>query len=256
MKSISKKSRWDRLRATLSAATAVPRIWRPFLYLRDLNKDGKNWFDYRKRIKVLESLACEPPFGPEELEGTVSYLLALEYENIAAYYSDPKLIDRIDKARLAMIKARTLRGDDFLTRMKLAHYHDLVGDLDSAVETLADTARSVPELHYLADLYARKGKYDRAIDALSAALEIRELYLLYFGLGEAYEIQGDIANAAENYRHAMEDFPRKDEYVETFAGHPISVEGDREWKMMTEEEVGEKYDALRIRYQQACDRTQ
>ena len=255
MKSISKNNLWDQLRATLAAAIAVPRIWRPFLYLRDLNKDGKNWFDYRKRIKALESLACEPPFGPEELEGAVSYLLALEYENIAAYYSDPKSIDRIDKARSAMIKARTLRGDDFLTRMKLAHYHDLVGDLDSAVETLAGTARSVPELHYLADLYARKGKYDRAIDALSAALEIRELYLLYFGLGEAYEIQGDIVNAAENYRHAMEDFPRKDEYVETFAGHPISVEGDREWKMMTEEEVAEKYDALRTQYQQACDRT-
>jgi tetratricopeptide (TPR) repeat protein len=255
MKSIAKNNLWDRLHATLARTLSGARIWRPFLYLRDLNKDGKNWFDYRKRIKVLESLAGEPPFGPEELEGAVSYLLALEYESIATYYSDSKAIGQIDKARSAMERARTLRGDDFLTRMKLAHYHDLVGDVENALATLKNSARTVPELHYLAELYARTGKYDRAIDTLSAALEIRQLYLLYFGLGEAYEIQGDIASAAENYRLAMEDFPQRDEYVDTFAGHPTWVEGAREWKMMSREEVGEKYDALRATYQQACDRT-
>lgn len=255
MKSISVNNFWNRLRTALAGALSGARIWRPLLYLRDLNKDGKNWFDYRKRIKVLESLAGEPPFGPEELEGAVLYLLALEYESIATYYSDAKATGQIEKARVAMEMARKLRGDDFLTRMKLAHYHDLVGDVEGALATLKDTARTVPELHYLAELYARTGKYDRAIDALSAALEIRQLYLLYFGLGEAYEIQGDLASAAENYRFAMEEFPQRDEYVETFSGHPIWVEGAREWKMMTREEVGAKYDALRSKYQQACERT-
>ena len=250
-----KKSLWGDLFAAVAGAVSGAKIWRPFLFLCDLNRDGKNWFDYRKRIRVLESLQEEPPFGPEDLKGVVSYLLALEYENISAYCGERKAIEKIKKARWEMQKARALRGDDFITRMKLAYYHDFVGDLDNAIATLQDSAGCVPELHYLAELYARKGKYDRAIDALSEALEIRELYLLYFGLGEAYEVQGDIHNAAENYRHAMEDFPQKDEYVETYAGHPISVEGEREWKMPTKEEVEEKYECLRMRYQQAYERT-
>jgi tetratricopeptide (TPR) repeat protein len=251
----SKKGFLDGFFAAVIKAVGSARIWRPFLYLCDLNKDGKNWFDYRKRIKVLESLMEEPPFGPEDLKGAVSYLLALEYENISAYYPRRKTVEKINRARWEMQKARALRGDDFITRMKLAYYHDLVGDLDHAIAVLQDSARSVPELHYLADLYARKGKYDRAIDALSEALEIRELYLLYFGLGEAYEVQGDTHSAAENYRHAMEDFPQKDEYVETYAGHPISVEGEKEWKMPTKEEIEEKYESQRLRYQRAYERT-
>jgi tetratricopeptide (TPR) repeat protein len=227
MKPTPQNSRWDRLHASLAGVLSVRRIWRPFLCLRDLNKDGKSWFDYRRRIKVLESLAGEPPFGPEELEGAVFYLLALEYESIATYYGGSRAIKQIAKARGAMERARALRGDDFLTRMKLAHYHDLVGDIEKALATLKDSARTVPELHYLAELYARTGQYDRAIDALSAALEIRQLYLL----------------------------PQRDEYVDTFAGHPIWIEGAREWKMMTREQVGANYDALRHKYQQACDRT-
>jgi tetratricopeptide (TPR) repeat protein len=241
--------------ADLASAVSGAKIWHPFLYLCDLNKDGKNWFNYRKRIRILESLVEEPPFGPDDLKGVISYLLALEYENISSYYGRRKAANLINRARWQMQKSRALRGDDFVTRMKLAYYHDFVGDLDSAIAVLQDSACTVPELHYLADLYARGGNYDRAIDALSEALEIQQLYLLYFGLGEAYEIQGDMTSAAENYRRAMEYFPQKDEYVEAYIGHHISAEGDREWKLPTKEEVEENYEALRMRYQQAYERT-
>jgi tetratricopeptide (TPR) repeat protein len=261
MRPEGKKRRWIILLVVAAVAIAIVAVSVPFRYFHDYNKDGKNWFDYRKRIDVLEAINKES--GPIAVKGAIKYLLAEQYDMISSYYSGREERWYVSMAATTMYEAWRYRGaeTDYDITDKLADYRDRAGELDSAIQFLENHAERYWEYWQMANLYSKRGEYEKAVEAQETAIELMRneqsghvSYYYFFELGQYYELSGDEKEAETRYRLALEKFPTIDEYLLGSLGRFMPVEGEKEWQMLTRERGDIMYEAEHSKYEQALQR--
>jgi tetratricopeptide (TPR) repeat protein len=194
--------------------------WRKRAYYYDYNKDGNNWYDYRRKIDALELLVNERTVeGRSEWRGGMYFHLALACEDISLYYNAREEIEQITKAKNAMQNALAFVEKDGYIRTKLAQYHLATDDIDDGIRVLQGHAVSVIDFQCLSRLYVENGDYEKAIDSLSKAIEIRDSFSgFHFELGGLYELTGEMENANNSYRLALQYLPKTEEYLAHFVG--------------------------------------
>ncbi len=256
MKLLKRKIVWIALVLCIPLALFTVERWRKRSYSYDYNKDGKNWYDYKRKIDALEFLVSEQSVeGRREWRGGMYFHLAMAYEDISVYYDGKEKAQQITEAINAMQDAGAWVEHRGVIRAKLAQYRLEIGDIDEGIKILEGHAVSLEDFLCLSKLYEEKGDYEKAIDSLSKAIEIRDsIAVLYFELGRLYEIVDETENASNNYRLALQYLPKKEEYLANSVGQYLPVEGQKGLKILTEEEGDRQYDALRRKYEQAYKR--
>lgn len=228
-------------------------------FREDLNGDGKNAYDYEKRIEVLNWLTYhyQEPFLYCEL--------ASASEKLSDYYEGEHLASTyIRTAAWAMEQAISIYGQHLGWSYELAGYYIQLGELDKAIEEMvavANSAESFPYKIELANLYRLNGEYEKGIAVFDGLLtnDASYLYQYYYCLGQLYEDSRDIDNAARHYRIALEKFPDNEQIRE---GLPLirkgtsyfRPEGEKKYRVMTEADYLKQKKDLRALYQQAYDR--
>jgi protein O-mannosyl-transferase len=90
--------------------------------------------------------------------------------------------------------------------------YDASGKLDQALEKLKAAAAMEQNAHVyqtIGYVYGKMGKYPEALDALAASQKLDAGFAMtYYTRGNVFEEQGDKAQAAEEYKHALALDPR------------------------------------------------
>ena len=120
-----------------------------------------------------------------------------------AYYRAQRCGEAVDE----FAKAAQLEKPKFDLLVDWALAYDCAGNTDEAVSKLKQAAFINPSGHVYSQLgmeYAKQRKYPEALDALATAERLNPNFeMIYVYRGGVYELQGDKARAAEQYRHAL-----------------------------------------------------
>jgi tetratricopeptide (TPR) repeat protein len=85
--------------------------------------------------------------------------------------------------------------------------YDAAGKLDQALDKLKQAAAIERTAHVFSQIgmvYGKMGKYPEALDALATAQQLSPRFAMtYYTRGNVYELQGNRAQAAEEYRRAL-----------------------------------------------------
>ena len=232
----------------------------PFLYWRDLNKDGKDWFDYHERIEVLEILVHE-----NSKDAQLHYHLSVAYEKISYYYEGEEKLSNIRKALRSLERAKSLQEEDFRGNYTLGRYYREVGDFENAIEVFTELVQLSDNRPYrwaLAETYRQKGEYGKAVLNYEKSLELANVEnasSIYFMLGQIHEEAGEIESAAQNYQLALEKMVPRDAYLKErqkpiYDGIPVWQEGEKEARIFRTEDWMKYYDTQRRNYEEAYER--
>ena len=121
-----------------------------------------------------------------------------------AYYHAGRCGEAVDE----FSKAAKVQPSDFDTLVDWAIAYDCAGNTDEAVAKLRQAAFINPTGHVYSQLgkeLAQQRKFPEALEALATAERLNPNFeMTYVYRGGIYELQGDKARAAEQYRHALQ----------------------------------------------------
>ena len=108
-------------------------------------------------------------------------------------------------------KAAQLQKPNFDLLVDWALAYDCAGNSEEALARLRQAAAITRNAHVYSQIgmeYGKQGKYAQAMDALSTAARLDPRFAMtYVYRGNIYEVQGNKAEAAQEYRHALEFDP-------------------------------------------------
>jgi Tfp pilus assembly protein PilF len=120
-----------------------------------------------------------------------------------AYYHAQRCGDAVNE----FAKAAKLQPPNFELLVDWALAYDCAGNTDEAISKLRQAAFISPNAHVYSQLgkeLAQQQKYPEALEALATAERLNPNFeMTYVYRGGIYELQGDKARAAEQYRHAL-----------------------------------------------------
>ncbi|HEY6393007.1 MAG TPA: hypothetical protein VIX89_17130 [Bryobacteraceae bacterium] len=122
-----------------------------------------------------------------------------------AYYDAASCANSVDEYQ----KAAQLQPPSFDLLLDWGLALDCAGRPDEALDKMLQASALEPGAHVYSQLgmeYAKVHKYPEALDALAKAIQIDSNFLgglLYVYRGNVYNLQGNNAQAAEEYRHAL-----------------------------------------------------
>jgi Tfp pilus assembly protein PilF len=120
-----------------------------------------------------------------------------------AYFQAASCTNSVDEFQ----KAAALEPPKFDLLLDWALAYDCAGNSPQAIATLQQAAAQHPNAHVYSQIgmeYGKIGKYPEALDALSAAQRLDPGFAMtYYYLGNIHAIQGNQAQAAEEYRRVL-----------------------------------------------------
>jgi protein O-mannosyl-transferase len=120
-----------------------------------------------------------------------------------AYFQAASCTNSVDEFQ----KAATLEPPKFDLLLDWALAYDCAGNSPQAIATLQQAAAQHPNAHVYSQIgmeYGRIGKYPEALDALTAAQRLDPGFAMtYYYLGNIHAIQGNQAQAAEDYQRVV-----------------------------------------------------
>jgi Tfp pilus assembly protein PilF len=112
-----------------------------------------------------------------------------------------------DEAVGEYAKAAQLETPKFDLLLDWALAYDCAGRPAEAIDKLRQAASITPNAHVYSQIgmeYGKQGKYAEAMEALATAERLNPNFeMTYVYRGNIYEVQGDKARAAQEYRHAL-----------------------------------------------------
>jgi Tfp pilus assembly protein PilF len=112
-----------------------------------------------------------------------------------------------DEAVTEYAKAAQLETPKFDLLLDWALAYDCAGRPAEAIDKLRQAASITPNAHVYSQIgmeYGKQGKYAEAMEALATAERLNPNFeMTYVYRGNIYEVQGDKARAAQEYRHAL-----------------------------------------------------
>jgi hypothetical protein len=119
-------------------------------------------------------------------------------------------------------KAAALEPPQYDLLLDLALAYDCVGNSQQALANFQQAAAQHPSAHTYSQLgreYGKIGKYPEALAALSTAQRLDPRFAMtYYYFGNFHEIQGDLAQAREDYQHVLKLDPNNGPAQKHLAG--------------------------------------
>jgi tetratricopeptide (TPR) repeat protein len=120
-----------------------------------------------------------------------------------AYFQAASCTNAVDEFQ----KAAALEPPKFDLLLDWALAYDCAGNSPRAIATLQQAAGQHPNAHVYSQIgmeYGKIGKYPEALDALSKAQQLDPSFAMtYYYLGNIHAIQGNQAQAVEDYRRVV-----------------------------------------------------
>jgi tetratricopeptide (TPR) repeat protein len=120
-----------------------------------------------------------------------------------AYFQEGDYGDAIQQFQ----KVSELRKPTYELLVDWGLAYNAAGNLDQALDKMKQAATLERNAHVYSQLgmiYGKMGKYPEALDALATAQQLNPRFAMtYYTRGNVYESQGNRAQAAEEYRHAL-----------------------------------------------------